>query len=189
VRLRRHDVWPRQPRVGGPAGCRARVLLPLGLAFAVQVVRRRAGPGVAARGQYLAVFSVCWRCERADHATRAGGGRAGAARISCNFGDGWFGTEHDRSARVGLECRPRRAGTEVLAPGRDTVRCRWGCAAWRRARSKSVSGSRGLARRSRLETAADRVFPAIVRDGCHEGGVRRERRTGARKASAPMPAR
>jgi hypothetical protein len=110
------SVWEGQP------GAAARVLLPLGLAFAVQVVRRRAGLAWLLAGN-LAVFSgvlALWNVPTTPRELAAG--RAGGGAYLVQLGDGWFGTEHDRShawawsaGRGGLELK-------FWAPGRDTVR-------------------------------------------------------------------
>jgi hypothetical protein len=110
------SVWEGQP------GAAARVLLPLGLAFAVRAVRRRASLAWLLAGN-LAVFSgvlALWNVPTTPRELAAG--RAGGGAYLVQLGDGWFGTERDRShvwawsaGRGGLELK-------FWPPGRDTVR-------------------------------------------------------------------
>jgi hypothetical protein len=109
-------VWEGQP------GAAARVLLPLSLAFAVRAVRQRAGLAWLLAGN-LAVFSgvlALWNVPTTPRELAAG--RAGGGAYLVQLGEGWFGTERDRShawawsaGRGGLELK-------FWAPGRDTVR-------------------------------------------------------------------
>ena len=110
------SVWEGQP------GAAARVLLPLSLAFAVRAVRQRAGLAWLLAGN-LAVFSgvlALWNVPTTPRELTAGRTVGGAYVVQ--LGEGWFGTERDRShawawsaGRGGLELK-------FWAPGRDTVR-------------------------------------------------------------------
>ena len=109
-------VWEGQP------GAAARVLLPLSLAFAVQAVRRRAGLAWLLAGN-LAVFSgvlALWNVPTTPRELAAG--RAGGGAYLVELGDGWFGTERDRSHAWAWSAG--RGGIELKfwAPGREGVR-------------------------------------------------------------------
>ena len=107
------SVWEGQP------GAAARVLLPLSLAFAVQAVRRRAGLAWLLAGN-LAVFSgvlALWNVPTTPRELAAG--RAGGGAYLVELGDGWFGTERNRShawawsaGHGGLELKFRVPGRE-----------------------------------------------------------------------------
>jgi len=110
------SVWEGQP------GAAVRVLLPLSLAFAVRAVRLRAGLVWLLAGN-LTVFSgvlALWHVPTAPRELAAG--RAGGDAYLVQLGDGWFGTERQRShvwawsaGRAGLELK-------LWAPGRAAMR-------------------------------------------------------------------
>jgi hypothetical protein len=110
------SVWEGQP------GAAARVLLPLGLAFAVRAVRRRASLAWLLAGN-LAVFSgvlALWNVPTTPRELAAGRGGGGSYLVQ--LGDGWFGTERDRSHAWAWSAGRGRLDLKFWAPGRDTVR-------------------------------------------------------------------
>ena len=110
------SVWEGHP------GAATRVLLPLGLAFAVRAARQRAAWGWLVMGNLTVFAGALALWSPPQPANEFATGRTGGGSFVAQLGEGWFGPERNRSNLWAWTARGGRIELELWRAGKEPAR-------------------------------------------------------------------